>query len=324
MSDPSVAIIVVCRSEPVDRLRRLFRACVAQRERCPVYVAAPLAESRSIAAAAQGLEVDVRFVSNPDGRRSAGLNRASAAAEEAILCRLDARTRPPSNYVDRCVRSLEDPAIGVVGGVQRPVPGDGSVRARAIARALANPYVLGAAPYRIGRRSGAVDTVYLGAFRRSELLELGGYDEALEANEDFELAARYRASGQVVWLDADMVHDYEARGSLKGVVQQYRSFGRAKVSYWRRTSVRPQARQVAAIAGVVGAAATLAASRRRLPLVALGVMAVGLVDHVAQPEERSVALRSLAVLVEILVPVAWVAGVLEEAVRTAPRSSGIR
>lgn len=307
------AIVVVSRGEPVDRLVRLFRACAKQTVRCPVYVAAPDVDRGNIHAAADGVGLDVRHVSNPDGSRSGGLNRAAAAATESVLCRLDARTQPPVDYVERCVVALRDPAVGVVGGVQRPVAGDRSIIARGIARALANPYAVGAPSYRVGARSGPVDTVYLGAFRREELLHLGGFDEALEANEDFELAVRYRRTGAMIWLDHQIVHDYEARVTLAEVIEQYRAFGRAKVLFWRRTGTWPNVRQSAAILLVGGGLTAVMGAGRRIAIASMGLAVVGVVDHVAEPHERNPAVRAVAVLVEVIVPVAWVLGIIAEA-----------
>lgn len=317
MRDSPAAIIAVTRSEPVDRLRRMLAGCAAQTVGCRVYVAAPAADAATIRAAAHGLTLDVTHVENPGGARSQGLNRAVRAADRPIVCRLDARTQPPNDYVERCISVLGDPAVGMVGGVQRPVPASRTRRGRAIARALANPYVVGAAPYRVGARSGPVDTVYLGAFRREQLLEIGGYAEDLEANEDFDLATRYRARGLMVWLDADMVHAYEARKTIGSVVEQYFAFGRAKAVYWRHTSERPNARQTAAIAAVSAGLPLVAVSRRRGPLSVGAVASLACLDHVVGEPGETVSVRALAVAVEAGLPMVWVAGIYREVLHSA-------
>lgn len=320
MNASAAAIVAVTRSEPVARLRRMLEGCAAQTVRAPVYIAAPDADADAIQAASDGLPIDVQHVSNPDGGRSIGLNRAIRDADRPIVCRLDARTQASADYVARCLSGLEDPTVGVVGGVQLPVPGQETRTARAIARALANPYVVGAAPYRLGARSGPVDTVYLGAFRRDELLELGGYAEDLDANEDFELATRYRNHGMQVWLDAGMVHRYEARSTIGGVVAQYRAFGRAKTVYWRRTGQRPNARQAVAIAGVSAGISLMIGSRHRSRLALAGLGIVAAVDHFGASERAEPSVRAIALAIEGITPIVWVAGIYEELAR-APRGS---
>lgn len=330
------AIVVVTRSEPVERLRDLFRACDAQTLRCDVYVAAPEEDATAIRSAASDASVRVHHVANPGGGRSTGLNLAIAAAKSEIVCRLDARTRPPHDYVERCRDALRrGTTIGIFGGVQRPVPPESGLMGHAVAHALANPFFIGAPSYRRAGRSGPVDTVYLGAFRREQVLALGGYDERLTASEDFELAARYRTHGLVVWLDSELVHDYEPRASLPAVIEQYRAFGRAKTRFWHLTGGRPNGRQTAALVGVPTAAALLALKRRwAIPLTATAGLTLAIVDRRVQPSGRPVAVRALGNAVGVLLPVAWVAGVLEEGlrmlvsgrrrVRSSPLPAGVR
>ena len=155
-----------------------------------VVIAAPSADVGALRSIRpHGSVRELVFVDNPDGGRSAGLNAAVRAADAEVVVRVDARSVVRDDHVARCVARLHrDPEIGVVGGVQRPEAYSGAVRDRGIARALRNRWLLGNADYRRPGTGRATDTVYLGAFRLSELAELGGYDELLDANEDFELS----------------------------------------------------------------------------------------------------------------------------------------
>ena len=87
---------------------------------------------------------------------------------------------------------------------------------------------MGDARYRIGSDARAVDTVPFGAYRRSMVDEIGGYDETLLANEDYEFNVRIRKSGRVVWLDPRIRSTYVARGTLPGLARQYWRYG-----YWK-------------------------------------------------------------------------------------------
>jgi GT2 family glycosyltransferase len=256
------------------------------------------------------------LVANPSGERSPGLNRAARAASGDILVRVDARTRPPVGYVERCGYYLDaHPAVGVVGGHQVPLAASDRLVARAVARALQNPLVVGGAAYRRVDASGNVDTVYLGAFRRDEFLRIGGYDEGLRANEDFDLCARYLASGKKVWLLAGLDVTYIARATLRGVWDQYVAFGRAKVDYWALRHQPPNGRQLAALLGACVVVSVLPpiALANRSRLVGLGLAGgAGLlvVDRYGNRRVASVPERGISAVVSAVIALAWVYGIV--------------
>ena len=283
-------------------------------------IAAPPAQHGVLSAIeARGAVSTVRLVRNPCGERSTGLNRAVHEATAPFVVRVDARSVVPPNYVAKCVGRLNgDAAVGVVGGVQRPSAKDDSPRARGIARALRNPWVLGAAKYRRPGSAGSADTVYLGAFRRDELLATR-YDEEMVANEDFDLCTRYRREGLDVWIEAGLEVDYEARDSYRDLWRQYAAFGASKVRYWRMARRSPSARQIVALLGAGTAVATLATQVRRpirvAALTAVGVAALAVTDHLADPDEHDVLVRAHALAASATVLGAWLGGVARAAVR---------
>jgi succinoglycan biosynthesis protein ExoA len=317
-----VAVLMVVRNEPLVRVRRAVDALAMQRAVDPftVVIAAPAADLQRLRLLEPNGSVRmVRLVHNEGGSRSAGLNAAARAADAEIVVRVDARSVVRDDYVARCVaRLVTDHTVGVVGGVQRPEAYSGRVRERGIVRALRNRWLLGNADYRRPGAGGATDTVYLGAFRADELLALGGYDERLDANEDFDLCARYRADGRVVWLEPNLLVGYEPRSTVVGVARQYHSFGVSKVRFWRSTGGRPNTRQrVALVAGTAAAIAVLAAGRRVRPFTAVGATVVGalaVVDHIADPHERDLRVRATAWLTSAVAATSWLTGVADELV----------
>jgi succinoglycan biosynthesis protein ExoA len=323
MSLAKVSAVVVVRGEPSRRLDRMVDALAAQ-EGSPaieLVVAAPPEDHEALSALpARGAVTSISLVDNAGGGRSAGLNRAVAAARGDVAVRVDARSAPPPHYVAACLQRLEQhPRIGVVGGAQRPSVSSGGLTERAIARALANPWLLGGARYRRGA-GGPADTVYLGVFRTAELREIGGFDEHLDANEDFELCARYRDRGFTVWVEPGLDVAYEPRDTFVGVWRQYFAFGRSKVRFWRRTRRRPNTRQCVALTAGVATCATLAgtiARGRTTTALAIGGAALGAlaaVDHVAAPHERDARVRLGAIAASTCVTAAWLGGVISELV----------
>jgi succinoglycan biosynthesis protein ExoA len=81
--------------------------------------------------------------------------------------------------------------------------------------------------------TGEVDTVYLGAWRRSELLRLGGFDEALVRNQDDELNLRIVRGGGRVWQSAAIRSWYTPRASFAALFRQFHQYG-----YWKVPVIR--------------------------------------------------------------------------------------
>lgn len=314
------SVIGTVRGESPDRMQRMLDRVAAQAAPGPVEVvlAAPAEDHSALGRlTSSGAVTRVVVVDNPGGARSTGLNLAARQATAHTVHRVDARSLLAPDHLVRChARLASDPSVGVVGGRQRPVAEGDGVVARGIARALANPWVLGAPAYRRGNTGAQVDTVYLGAFRRDELLDLGGFDERLDANEDFDLCQRYQRSGALVWLEHGLVVDYEARAALVDVWRQYEAFGRAKVRYWRLRGERPNTRQLAGLAapGAAAAAGVVLAPRPTRLLGAAAAAAAGLVvlDHVAFDEPAPFGVRAVATAAAAMIPSAWAAGAYRE------------
>lgn len=317
----AATVIVTARDEPATRINAMLDAVGAQEVegQLEVVVAAPAQEIPGWQLTPRGAIGAVVVVDNPSGQRSAGLNLAVRAARSDLICRIDARSRPPRDYVRRCLARLaSDPWVGIVGGAQLPEPGGPGPVARGVARALANPWFLGAPAYRLLTGGGPVDTVYLGCFRRSELLRLGGFDEELLANEDFDVAQRYRRAGMSIWLEPGLGVPYEARTTIGGAYRQYEAFGRSKVRYWWLRSERPNARQLLAMTGtVVLFSIALGAARRpgRLGRVmGAGYASLLVVDGMGGVGEPGLRVRLISATTGAVVVGAWVIGVFREAV----------
>ena len=117
---------------------------------------------------------------------------------------------------------------------------------------MSSPLCAGNSRYRVGGPQGSVDTVYLGVFRRAPLEALGGWDEALLANEDYELNWRLREQGLTVWFDPALKVGYQPRENLTALASQYFGYGRWKVKMLIRHPRSLRARQLAAPLLVAG------------------------------------------------------------------------
>ncbi len=191
----------------------------------------------------------VRIIENPRRIQSAALNRGLQEARGDVVVRVDAHCVLNNDYVERAVDALERTGAGMVGGTMDPA--GQSPMQRAVARAMSSRFGAGPARFHVGGESGWVDTVYLGAFRKDLLLEIGGWAEDVGVNEDAELAYRVsRKSG--VWYEPTMHASYVPRDSLRAVAKQFYRYGRSRATTVRKHPQSLSGRQLVAPALVVG------------------------------------------------------------------------
>jgi succinoglycan biosynthesis protein ExoA len=173
-------------------------------------------------------DLSVVLVDNPARKIPAALNLGIAAACGKIIARMDAHAIPSEGYVRRCVRVLNNKNVGVVGMPCHVLPAADTLLGKAIASAVSHPFGIGDAKYRLREAEAdqeAVDTVAFACFRKSLWQELGGYNESLPTNEDYDFNYRVRLAGREVILDRSGHCDYFARSTLQGLATQYRRYG---------------------------------------------------------------------------------------------------
>lgn len=169
--------------------------------------------------------LSIRIVQNVKKIIPAALNTALDAASGTYIIRLDAHSVPEPDYVEKCVALLEDGKAQNVGGRWEIQPGKDTWVARSIALAAASPIGAGDAKYRYSDQAGFVDTVPYGAYKKETLISLGGYDESLPINEDYDLNVRLRKSGGKIWFDPDIRCKYYSRKSFSELALQYWRYG---------------------------------------------------------------------------------------------------
>jgi succinoglycan biosynthesis protein ExoA len=253
----------------------------------------------------------VRLLDNPDRVIPRALNIGIDAARAPIVVRMDAHSIPDAHYVERSVSALERDKGDVVGGVWEAQTPDARPMARGIAAAVTSPVAAGNALYRFATRPASVDTVPFGTFRRDLARRIGGYDDSLHVNEDYEFNARVRAAGGTVWMDPAIRSRYTPRSSLRALARQYVRYG-----YWKaemltrhpgtmrlrqalppvftgsltllgaaagrsRIARRLLAMQALPYAGILMAAGVDGAIRRRDPAVAIGMPMAAVTMHLS-------------------------------------------
>jgi succinoglycan biosynthesis protein ExoA len=252
-SDAPLVSVIIPVLDEAPHLEAAVAAVLRQRYPRPLEVVLAVGPSgdgtEEIAERLAAEDARVQVVANPTGRTAAGLNLAIAASSGDVIARVDGHAELSEGYLLRAVSTLDETSADNVGGIQHAV--GHTPTQQAIAAAMTSRFGVGDARFHYGGAHGPVDTVYLGVFRRSALTRVGGFDETLVRNQDYELNWRIRQSGGVVWFDPQLIVTYAPRPTLRRLADQYHQYGRWKRLVLRRNPRSMRWRQLVAPAAVV-------------------------------------------------------------------------
>lgn len=173
----------------------------------------------------------VLLIDSPTGRTPNGLNLAIAKARHEIIVRIDGHSEIDKTYIADAVETLEKTGAVNVGGI---MAAEGVTNfQKATARAMRSIIGVGPSKFHTGGKSGPADTVYLGVFKKSALLQIGGFDERFTRAQDWEMNYRLRKAGGAIWFDPRLIVTYRPRSNILKLARQYFEYGR-----WRRAIAR--------------------------------------------------------------------------------------
>lgn len=237
---PTVSVIIPCFNEETT-IEKVLTALLKQTfdlSQSEVVIADGRSTDRTVEViqkfAKANPELTIRIVENPKRFIPTALNLAIAAARGEFIVRMDAHSVPNAQYVQLSVDAIQQGKGANVGGVWHIRPRADRWIPRSIAVAAGHPIGAGDAKYRFTDKAQSVDTVPYGAFRKALVDEIGGYDESLLANEDYEFNTRIRQNGHQIWLDPNINCIYFARPSLAALRKQYWRYGTWKAEMLRR------------------------------------------------------------------------------------------
>jgi cellulose synthase/poly-beta-1,6-N-acetylglucosamine synthase-like glycosyltransferase len=311
---PLVTVVVPARNE-----EQTIEACLSsvldqEEQRLQVIVVDGASTDRTAAIVETIAASDPRIESIRFGAASipGSLNAALRSAAGRWLVRVDAHSTVPPDYVSKAVGLLETGRWGGVGG-RKDAVADTTV-GRAIAAALGSRFGVGNSIYHHGTRQQEVDHLPFGAYATESLRRLGGWDERLRANEDFELDRRMRTTVGPLLFDPELRIAWRCRETIGDLFRQYIRYGRGKadVAILHPASLRPRHLAppilVLTLAGAVAAAPVWPT----VVIAVVGAYAVGLAVAAAVEgrDLRGVAMKAWLPVAFAAMHVGWGIGFL--------------
>jgi succinoglycan biosynthesis protein ExoA len=240
---PFVSVIIPVRNEE-EFIAQCLRSVLDQdypKDSMEVLVVDGASEDRSreIAVEFSSRYPLMKLLDNPQLNAPAGLNLGIQAARGEIIVRVDGHCLLEPDYVGQCVRYLRETGADNVGGLMQAV-GHGYI-GQAIALAINSFFGSGGSKFHYASKEQCVDTVYLGAFRRSVFDKVGFFNERLMRNQDYELNYRIRAAGGKIFLSPAIRSCYYGRSTLRDLWHQYFQYG-----FWKLEMLQMHPRSVQA------------------------------------------------------------------------------
>jgi cellulose synthase/poly-beta-1,6-N-acetylglucosamine synthase-like glycosyltransferase len=243
-----VAVVIPCRNE-----KRYIERCVLSvlssdypSENIEVLVSDGMSDdgTREIMWKLIAAHPSVRLIDNEKRTTPFALNLGIITAKNPdVVMILGAHSEIAPDYIRLCVENLEkDRSAGCVGGLLENVNEDET--SRIIGLAMSSPYGVGNAHFRTGTKSGYVDTVAFGAYRKEVFDKIGMFDEELVRNQDDEFNFRVTKAGFKIVLDPRIRSKYYVRAEYSKLLRQYFQYGLWKVYVNRKHKAVTSMRQL--------------------------------------------------------------------------------
>ena len=165
--------------------------------------------------------IDVLPIKLFDNKKRIVTYALNIGIDEAVgdyIIRMDAHAEFPSDYIEKCLYYLDRIDADNVGGILI-TKGEGYF-GEANAELLSSRFGVGNSQFRVGTKSGYVDTVPFGAFRAEIFKRIGNFNVNLPRSEDNDFNSRIIENGGKVFLANDISLTYYCRDDLRGLLKQ--------------------------------------------------------------------------------------------------------
>jgi len=261
--EPLVSIVIPCYQEE-EHIEQVVRKAAAQRypaENIEIFVVDGGSHDKTceIVQALAANDSRIKLLHNPARLQAAAMNLAITRSRGEVIVRMDAHADYDEGYVAAAVSALRRTGALNVGGAVR-------LRAKtpfqkALCVALESPLGVGGSGAWNVSRTGFVESVWGGAFRRQTFSLVGLFDPAAKTNEDAELCQRIIEKGGRVYQCRHVINHYYPRKSFGALIRQYFAYGSGRARtfcrHGRLLTVRPMVPFVALMLFLIIAAVAL-------------------------------------------------------------------
>ena len=158
-----------------------------------------------------------KILQNPQRITPKSVNIGIKESKNDIIVRLDAHCEYPENYITKCVYYLNTIDAENVGCLVKTKSTNRI--GKVIANVVSSKFGVGKSGFRTSSKSGYVDTVPFGTFRRELFDKIGYFNEELIRSEDNEINSRIIKNGGKVYLFNDIETIYFPRDTISKLLK---------------------------------------------------------------------------------------------------------
>ncbi len=227
-----VSIVVVCRNE-AGYIGKCLDSIIAQdhpSEKLEVLVCDGQSEDDTVSIIKQYNQQHsfIKLLDNHRQTTQHGLNLGIQNSSGDVVIILGAHAELYPDYISKCLAEFDrlEPKVACVGGVLDNIYQN--ERSKAIGLAMSSRFGVGNAHFRTGTKSGYVDTVAFGAYKKKVFDKVGLFDVDLVRNQDDEFNFRLKKAAYLIYLSDKIKAKYYVRASYRKLWRQYNQYG-----YWK-------------------------------------------------------------------------------------------
>jgi glycosyltransferase involved in cell wall biosynthesis len=185
----------------------------------------------------------IHLLDNTGQTTPLGLNMGIENSNGEYIMILGAHSELPPGYFSRALQVFrEQPGAHCVGGLL--INEYENSRSAMIGKAMSSGFGVGNAYFRTGTKSGWVDTVAFGIYRREVFEKIGLFDTDLARNQDDEFNYRMQKHHMKIFLDTELNAKYYVRSGFGKLFRQYYQYGFWKVFVNRKHKTITTIRQL--------------------------------------------------------------------------------
>ncbi len=168
----------------------------------------------------------IKLIDNKARYQVKALNMGIKRARGGIIIRCDAHSEYPTNYISELVKFHLNEIADNIGAIWDTKPGENTIKAKAIAKAMSNILGVGLSYRSIrGKKPLFVDTVPFGSWKKDIFRKYGEFDERFLRAQDLEHNIRIKKLGGRILLLPWLKIKYYARENYTEIWKMFYQYG---------------------------------------------------------------------------------------------------